>query len=249
MLVLVRHSDALDGIWEGSRCRSKPRKAEGPWSRHFRDDIPGWESAVGEDLDRTEEPEGVSWLEGRWKVVENVYRSFDTLLPHIRPSGEIRPPRPVQGWEWCSTGLHCLWSGWADANSEVLADLRPALFDFGDGFEQENLESYELFYSLEGVEKVARTFERSARIRVKRPRWHEVLALCVLLRELSSADKPAALLDALESEELAERQGSKVSVKIGADEVTVAMSTFRHVARRALDGKMDCFTVDAAPDE
>lgn len=249
MIILVRHSDALDRIWEASRCRSEPPVAEGPWSRHFRDDAPGWESVTGDELDRAGDTEGLAWLEARWRIVELVYKSFDTLLPHIRRSGEIRPPRLVQGWEWCSTGLHCLWAAWGDPNSEVMVDLRPALFDFGDGFEQENLETFEVFYSIEGVEKIARTFERAAAIRLRRPRWHEVVALCALVRGLTTADKPAKLLEALESEELAERRGAKVSVHTGSEQITVAMSTFRHIARRALDGQLDCLTTKLAADD
>ncbi len=238
---LFDHATAMDFLWAEVAPlqvpKSPPKRAErrfppeGGWYWVCLDD--GEEKSISD-------PVTVTWLDGRFRVVERVYRALGLLAPRLRTAGDSVEPRGIEMWEWNCIGLHRLWRGWSAPGGLVRADLRPALFDvIGEGdFESETLLDYEIYYPPDRVEAVAAALKAAPRRRW-RALWHRTLADGAARAALGPKQRPADLLNALVADGLAQRKGARVSVctSDGA-QANVDASTFRRAARRALDRQL-----------
>lgn len=229
---LLSLRQAMEAFWAASSFEPVGPPLEEQAVKEF-PDAGGWFWRTGCEGAPVHEPALVRWLDARWSIVESAYRSYQKLAPRIVESGRDAEPRGLEMWEWSCIGMHRLWEGWNDPEGLIRVDLRPALFDVGDGFEQERLEAYLLFFPRGAVEAVTEHF--AARRTPRIVAWHRTVADVVARHGLTTERKPADVLHAAIDDGLCQRTGDHVSVSVGEGlSKSVAITTFRRIARRAL---------------
>lgn len=250
---VVHHVEALNYLWEALSGLPSPPSGYEQCEKRFPDEENWhWVRITDWGEDRVESPAALSWLNGRWTIVERIFQDFAELKPMIRRPGDQRVPRGLEAWEWSCIGLHRLWDGWNHSEGLIRADLRPALFSFDtDDAPKEELLEYELFYFVERIEVLATELggaggskdegdaspESAMQSEERSPElWHNVLRGCIARKGLSSTEKPLKLLAALKSEELARKDKGRVVITVeGGDSIAVSVAEFQKAARKALD--------------
>jgi hypothetical protein len=125
--------------------------------------------------------------------------------------------------------------GWQDHEGVLRADLRPALFDLGEGAETDRLEAYRLFFPRAGVLRLAEALRAAPRARWVS--WHRTIADVIARHELGPASRPLDVLRAATEDGLATRVEERVTIlDVAAAPTVVARSTFRGVARGMIRG-------------